>query len=99
MKSKDELSAYIAAQRREENLAGLPLAGIRVIDMATVMAAPYAATLLGDYGAEVIKVENPSGPDAIREERIKDPNRRIINQAVSEWVGSRDLLGYSEEAI
>ena len=34
--------------------------------MATVMAAPYAATLLGDYGAEVIKVENPSAPDAIR---------------------------------
>ncbi len=66
MKSAHELSAFIAAQRREEHLAGLPLAGIRVIDMATVLAAPYAATLLGDYGAEVIKVENPSGPDAIR---------------------------------
>jgi len=66
MKSESELSAFIAAQRREEHFAGMPLAGIRVIDMATVMAAPYAATLLGDYGAEVIKVENPSAPDAIR---------------------------------
>jgi hypothetical protein len=34
--------------------------------MATVMAAPFAATLLGDYGADIIKVENPSNPDAIR---------------------------------
>jgi len=66
MKSEGELLNFIAAQRRKENFAGLPLAGIRVIDMATVMAAPYAATLLGDYGAEVVKVENPSGPDAIR---------------------------------
>jgi crotonobetainyl-CoA:carnitine CoA-transferase CaiB-like acyl-CoA transferase len=66
MKSADELSEFIASQRQEEQFAGLPLAGIRVIDMATVMAAPYAATLLGDYGAEVIKVENPSSPDAIR---------------------------------
>ena len=66
MKSERELSEFIAAQRRQDQYAGLPLAGIRVIDMATVMAAPYAATLLGDYGAEVIKVENPSGPDAIR---------------------------------
>lgn len=66
MKSEGEFLEFIAAQRREESFAGLPLAGIRVIDMATVMAAPYAATLLGDYGAEVVKVENPSGPDAIR---------------------------------
>ncbi len=66
MKSERELSEFIAAQRRQDQYTGLPLAGIRVIDMATVMAAPYAATLLGDYGAEVIKVENPSGPDAIR---------------------------------
>jgi crotonobetainyl-CoA:carnitine CoA-transferase CaiB-like acyl-CoA transferase len=66
MRSAGELSLFIAAQRRDENFSGLPLSGVRVIDLATVMAAPYAATLLGDYGAEVIKVENPSGPDAIR---------------------------------
>ena len=66
MRSAEDMSRFITEQRTEENFSGLPLAGIRVIDMATVMAAPYAATLLGDYGAEVIKVENPSGPDAIR---------------------------------
>jgi len=50
MKSESELSAFIAVQRREEHFAGLPLAGIRVIDMATVMAAPYAATPWGITG-------------------------------------------------
>ena len=42
-----------------------PLAGLRVVDMATVIAGPGAARLLGDFGAEVIKVESPAG-DSIR---------------------------------
>ena len=66
MKSKQQLRRFIAEQRLPDKFAGLPLKDIRVMDMATVMAAPYAATLLGDFGAEVIKVENPSNPDAIR---------------------------------
>ncbi|NIO21950.1 MAG: CoA transferase, partial [Candidatus Aenigmarchaeota archaeon] len=66
MKSQDELNCYIRDQRSEENLAGLPLRDIRVIDLATVLAAPFAATLMGDFGAEVIKVENPEVPEAIR---------------------------------
>ncbi|MFH1241350.1 MAG: CoA transferase [Pseudomonadota bacterium] len=66
MRSAKELNEFISAQRSEDKFDRLPLGGLRVIDMATVMAAPFAATLLGDYGADVIKVENPSGPDAIR---------------------------------
>lgn len=66
MKSKEQLRRFIAGQRLPDKFAGLPLKDIRVIDMATVMAAPFAATLLGDYGAEVIKVENPSNSDATR---------------------------------
>ncbi|MCG8347055.1 MAG: CoA transferase [Chloroflexales bacterium] len=54
--------------------AELPLAGIRVIDVATVIAAPYCATLLGEFGAEVLKVEHPIGGDALR--RFGTPSSR-----------------------
>ncbi len=40
------------------------LAGIRVLDVATLFAGPMAATLLGDFGAEVIKIEHPRGDPA-----------------------------------
>lgn len=38
-----------------------PLTGIRILDAATFLAAPYAASQLSEYGAEVIKVEQPDG--------------------------------------
>ena len=44
----------------------LPLAGIRVIDVGQLIAGPFAATMLGDFGAEVIKVEQPGSGDALR---------------------------------
>ncbi|MBA2948690.1 CaiB/BaiF CoA transferase family protein [Streptomyces himalayensis] len=43
-----------------------PLTGLRVLDIATLFAGPMAATLLGDFGAEVIKVEHPRRPDPSR---------------------------------
>jgi crotonobetainyl-CoA:carnitine CoA-transferase CaiB-like acyl-CoA transferase len=44
----------------------LPLTGIRVIDVATIIAAPYCAGILGEFGADVLKVEHPVGGDACR---------------------------------
>ncbi|WP_425247127.1 CaiB/BaiF CoA transferase family protein [Streptomyces sp. NEAU-NA10] len=43
-----------------------PLTGLRVLDMATLFAGPLAATMLGDFGAEVIKIEHPAKPDPSR---------------------------------
>ncbi len=42
------------------------MAGVRVIDVGNFLAGPFAATLLGEFGAEVIKVEHPEGGDPMR---------------------------------
>lgn len=43
-----------------------PLQGISVIELATLIAGPTIGMLLGDYGAEVVKIENPQGGDGLR---------------------------------
>jgi crotonobetainyl-CoA:carnitine CoA-transferase CaiB-like acyl-CoA transferase len=43
-----------------------PLAGLRILDISTVVAGPFAAGLLGDYGAEIVKVEMPGIGDSLR---------------------------------
>ena len=44
----------------------LPLAGLRVLDLGTIIAGPYTATLLGELGAEVLKIERPPLGDEFR---------------------------------
>jgi crotonobetainyl-CoA:carnitine CoA-transferase CaiB-like acyl-CoA transferase len=47
----------------------LPLQGIRVLELGSFIAAPFAARLFGDFGAEVIKIERPNGGDELRDWR------------------------------
>lgn len=47
-------------------MADLPLAGLRVLDISQVMAGPFACMLLGDMGADVVKIEPPRTGDSTR---------------------------------
>jgi formyl-CoA transferase len=53
--------------------SALPLAGLKVLDISSFIAAPAAAVVLGDWGADVIKIEGPDG----------DPNRRIMTDSAN----------------
>ncbi len=44
-----------------------PMRGVRVLDLGVWVAGPFAASLLADFGAEVIKVEQPGHGDPIRQ--------------------------------
>jgi len=52
LKSGKAINRLIRAQRSEEVLGGLPLQSVRVLDMAIVVAAPCAATLMSGFGSE-----------------------------------------------
>jgi formyl-CoA transferase len=51
----------------ERTQGGGPLAGLRLIEMGTLLAGPFCGQLLGDFGAEIIKVEPPGQGDPMRE--------------------------------
>jgi len=55
-----------------------PLAGVRVLELGTLIAGPFAARLLAEFGAEVIKVEDPDGGDPLR-------RWRHLHQGTSLW--------------
>lgn len=80
-----------------------PLTGLRVLDLATLFAGPLAATLLGDFGAEVIKVEHPTRPDPSRGHgpskngvglwwKLLGRNKRTITLDLSRPAGRTTLL-------
>lgn len=52
-----------------------PLAGIKVLELGTLIAGPFAARLMGEFGAEVIKIEDPAGGDPLRKWRKLYPEQ------------------------
>jgi formyl-CoA transferase len=62
-----ELSARPEARARPAADGPGPLAGLRVLELGMLLAGPFTGRLLGDMGAEVIKVEPPGKPDPLRE--------------------------------
>ncbi|MGW6903916.1 CaiB/BaiF CoA transferase family protein [Streptomyces sp. NPDC054940] len=83
--------------------ATAPLAGLRVLDLATLFAGPLAATMLGDFGAEVVKVEHPAKPDPSRGHgpskdgvglwwKVLGRNKRTITLNLSKPGGRATLL-------
>ncbi|MFI6488079.1 CaiB/BaiF CoA transferase family protein [Streptomyces sp. NPDC050564] len=84
-----------------------PLTGLRVLDLATLFAGPLAATMLGDFGAEVIKVEHPAKPDPSRGHgpskhgvglwwKLLGRNKRTITLDLSKSGGRETLLRLAE---
>ena len=55
-----------------------PLEGVRVVEMGSFIAGPFCGQLLGDFGAEVIKVEAPGKGDPMREWGRTQKNGRTL---------------------
>jgi len=55
-----------------------PLAGVRVIELGTLIAGPFCARILAEFGAEVVKIESPDGGDPLR-------TWRRLHQGTSLW--------------
>jgi formyl-CoA transferase len=79
MRDAEPLKAGDAAGAPQANLVAdasrLPLAGLRVLELGQLIAGPFAAKTLADFGAEVIKIEPPEAGDPLRKWRLlKDGN-------------------------
>jgi crotonobetainyl-CoA:carnitine CoA-transferase CaiB-like acyl-CoA transferase len=89
----------------------LPLSGVRVLDISQVMAGPYACMLLGDLGADVIKIEPPGTGDQTRGSmgfKMKGPdslgflnmnrNKRSVTLDLKTYAGKQVLLRMVKDA-
>ena len=89
---------------QEHSAKPVPLAGLRVLDIASLYAASLAATILGDFGAEVIKVEPPGG-EGFRGTGmwpVVARNKKSISLNLREPEGCellRDLIAHSDVLI
>ena len=109
-------STHRRAQRTSESPWGAatgaqngPLSGLRVIDAGTMIAGPFAATLMADYGADVIKIEKPVSGDPMREWapmkegkslwwKVNARNKRLMTLNLSTDGGKRLFLELARHA-
>ena len=86
-----------------------PLSGLRVLDCSTVVAGPLACQLLGDFGAEVIKIEHPRYGDTLRGHgpskdgvplwwKVISRNKRTVGLDLGEPEGAAVMLRLAETA-
>jgi crotonobetainyl-CoA:carnitine CoA-transferase CaiB-like acyl-CoA transferase len=47
-----------------------PMAGLKVVELGTLIAGPFASRILAEFGADVVKVESPDGGDPLRKWRL-----------------------------
>src|SRR5207248_7941420 len=70
--------AAIASQASSQTEGVGPLAGVRVVELGMLLAGPFSARLLGDMGAEIIKIEPPGQPDPLRDwGKARDKGRSL----------------------
>ncbi len=64
-------------------MAGLPLKGVRIVDLSTAVMAPLATRMLADMGAEVIWIESPEGDPLRQYEPMRSPKMGAFSMSVS----------------
>src|SRR5690242_16168445 len=87
-----------------------PLTGLRAIEFGQLLAGPYVGTLLGDFGADVVKIEAPGAGDAMRDWgrlrhndhslwwSILARNKRSVTLNLREAEGQRIAMRLCEDA-
>lgn len=103
-------AAVSGAERRSAADGPGPLAGVRVVELGMLLAGPFAGRLLGDMGAEIVKVEPPGQPDPLREWGkaryegrslwwpVQSRNKKCVTLNLREAEGQKLLLRLVEQS-
>ena len=104
-----DTAAAAEARSRDTDGPG-PLAGVRVVELGMLLAGPFTGRLLGDMGAEIIKVEPPGQPDPMREWGqaryegrslwwpVQSRNKKCVTLDLRQEAGQRLLLALAGQS-